>query len=111
MSNNEFYPYKSYEDWYDNGPGSEKAIREANKSLQSVGAKMWDAMWNQNHQWIKVEDGLPKVKKEVLVTDGKDIYIAHLLEINPQRKDWFFYYEAYNSVITHWMFLPDLPKK
>jgi type II restriction/modification system DNA methylase subunit YeeA len=26
------YPYESYEDWYDNGPGSEKFKREVEES-------------------------------------------------------------------------------
>lgn len=71
---------------------------------------MWDAFWNQNHKWIKVEDGLPAVKKEVLVTDGKDIYMARLWDINSSRTDWVFYHEVDKTTITHWMNLPDLPK-
>lgn len=31
----EFWPYKSYEDWYDNGPGSEAFTRKCRASLNS----------------------------------------------------------------------------
>ena len=65
-------------------------------------------------QWISVKDDLPKdAHYDVLITDGKNITVAHLGNDN---KTWFDYMDCFHHAhimhqdVTHWMPLPEFPK-
>lgn len=66
-------------------------------------------------QWISVDDELPPKKGEyddlsnnVLATDGKEIYES---VYNYDFEDWFTH-DMWGLVnVTHWMPLPQAPKK
>jgi hypothetical protein len=70
----------------------------------------YGAEWaDRNPAWISVKDELPAEGKEVLVYDEHDgIETAHRLHDNV----WGGYDEqSYYNNITHWMPLPNEPKK
>ena len=58
-------------------------------------------------KWISVKDRLPDVEMEVLVFDGYDIGTGYLKE----NYEWFLFSENLYIKITHWMPLPEPPKK
>lgn len=77
--------------------------------------------WADNHPkspWISVKDDLPcnypnnihfGFTNNVLATDGKNIFVAHMTKTN---NEWVWYSD-YNfdisHIITHWMSIPKLP--
>lgn len=72
-----------------------------------------ESMGSRNEQvadkWIKCSDKLPKVNKEVLVTDGESIYLAELWEDGYGFVTAGEFMRIYN--VTHWMPPPKLPKE
>ena len=71
-------------------------------------------------EWKDAKKELPEIGDEVLLTDGKEIVSAiRLKNFGSGRSNWggcgFSGYEWDFDVemekITHWMPLPDLPKK
>ena len=59
--------------------------------------------------WIKCSDRLPEFNKEVLVTNGKFIYIGELWENDYGFVSAGEFMRIYK--VTHWMPLPELPKE
>lgn len=65
--------------------------------------------------WISVKDKLPKKSHDdVLVKDGKGIYISHL---GNDLKNWFDYFDfnhhrhVFTEDVTHWQPLPETPNE
>jgi len=60
-------------------------------------------------EWISATDRLPKMCWDYLVTDGKMQTVAYF----NLSGVWDFYDDPnWNDIhVTHWMFLPELPKK
>jgi hypothetical protein len=64
-------------------------------------------------QWISVQERYPKDKQKVLTIDSDGVIDIYYYDIN---YPWFFYKPAFNGVlrvghVTHWMPLPEPPKK
>lgn len=69
-----------------------------------------------NPHWISVEDELPPKEKNVLIwsSGSKEVMIGYYIGRNWQRKtnDFYSYVDdGYWHNITHWMHLPQSPKK
>lgn len=79
-------------------------------------------------EWISVDERKPKLGLTVLVSNGQDISMAYLEDINQHnrykartRKDKYpikiewqsenYDWGWYTETITHWMELPQLPEK
>lgn len=64
-------------------------------------------------KWIKVETKRPRSFKNILVTDGEDVFEAWLETTEPLEELSFVRCEKDYSYrdITHWMELPRPPKK
>ena len=85
-------------------------------------------------QWISVEDYLPSPHKKVLIYDGiKTVTVGLLFQVyDDGRADWYYFepcviekrgtktkpiikakvYSEHNGThITHWMPLPNIPRK
>ena len=81
-----------------------------------VAGFLYGAMWADAHpHWISVGDELPPKESEyddlsnnVLATDGKEIYES---VYNHDFEDWFTHDMWGLDNITHWMPLPQPPKK
>ena len=58
----------------------------------------------ENMKWIKCREKLPEPHQDVLVFDGDYIFVDH--RIDGQSLTWA---EAYD--VTHWMPLPEKPKR
>jgi hypothetical protein len=62
-------------------------------------------------QWISVKDIMPPKYENVLITDGDEIQLGHLLEDN----EWGSYVKPFYRLdvdnVTHWAWLPPLPVK
>ena len=58
--------------------------------------------------WISVNDKLPTVKKDYLVTDGSACMVA---TFKLEKKEWDFWTIGWwsNDIVTHWMPLPSIP--
>ena len=65
--------------------------------------------------WISVKDNLPELFYHVLATDGNNIGIAAYQGENEEGNDEWIdcgdSFDNYLPEITHWMPLPELPKK
>lgn len=69
-------------------------------------------------EWIDVNERLPKVYDEVLITDGKYISIGYVVSVDDRKyvlngevgnlREWIGRYPVNN--VTHWMPLPEPPK-
>jgi hypothetical protein len=57
--------------------------------------------------WINVKDRLPEIRKDVLTYDGEYMLIEYLLN----DEDVFTWSCSSFEDITHWMLLPEPPKK
>ena len=57
-------------------------------------------------KWIKVEDQLPKINQEALVTDGKSIIIGFY---NNGFYDQISPFYGKMKGVKYWMELPELP--
>ena len=71
--------------------------------------------------WGKIPDNLPDPETDVLVTDGKEVWLACLAKdctgdeddktlYGTVFGDWFFSDGSYCSVPTHWAPKPNLPR-
>ena len=65
--------------------------------------------WVLKNQWVCVEDGLPEFEKDVLVTDGTDVWFSH----RTKRDDVWTYENGFckyseDVEITHWMEVPKI---
>ena len=68
-------------------------------------------------KWLPTKDCLPYLKdknypysEDVLVTDGKEIFIAQLhISTDNDYEPYFVHPEINLKNISHWMPLPDLP--
>lgn len=66
-------------------------------------------------EWISVENKLPdnKTEESVLITNGKDVYVAveWWPNLDPLQIDWSYSYccGCKANRITHWMPLPEKP--
>lgn len=62
------------------------------------------------HKWISVEDGLPKVAVDVLITDGKYVSMGYVLNMGDSGLcPWVAKQPVFYRDITHWMPLPTSP--
>lgn len=61
------------------------------------------------HEWISVDEFLPERLKNVLATDGEDMFIAWRMNGKWCSDD--SNYHEYTHPITAWMSLPELPCK
>lgn len=70
-------------------------------------------------RWFSINECLPSLHEnwcyssDVLVTDGKHIYLAHLFLARPFEEDvppYFAHPEINLKGITHWRSLPALPQ-
>ena len=60
--------------------------------------------------WISVEERLPEVGIDVLVTDGSDVCISHQVRyVSPTER--FTFWSRDDLDLTHWMPLPSAPKE
>ncbi len=59
-------------------------------------------------KWISVQDSIPMQDEEVLVSDGWGIVVS-LINKKDSKLFWRCNNEYFNA--THWMPLPELPKK
>ena len=59
-------------------------------------------------QWVDASKWLPQGPHEVLATDGENRFVACL-----QGAEWWLHEldEPCDSVVTHWMELPELPEE
>lgn len=62
------------------------------------------AKYLQEEQWISVEDELPKKENGYLVSDGTGVLFGYWV-------DGFWMPSELSGDITHWMPLPNPPKK
>ena len=70
-------------------------------------AKDWQEVLENQSPWISVSDRLPEVEIDILIFDGKDLYIGYLRG-NKFLSDNEY---LYSSNVTHWMPLPEPPVK
>lgn len=63
----------------------------------------------ENQAWVRIEQALPRLEIDVLVTDGKQIYIASLWE-DCFGNTSFIHPEINLNGLTHWICLPELPQ-
>jgi len=61
------------------------------------------------HDWIPVDESLPKDSSNVLATDGEDMFIAWRTDGKWRSNDTLYF--EYTHPITAWMPLPELPCK
>lgn len=68
----------------------------------------------RKYEWISVKDRLPEMGMDVLVTDGLHTMVTWCENTNDGVK-WVDNYYTYVNVrfkeVTHWMPLPESPKK
>ncbi len=59
------------------------------------------------NNWVDIRERMPNVKEEVLVTDGREQYVAWFSD-----KCWTYSYccGCLCDKVTHWMPLPELPE-
>jgi hypothetical protein len=55
-------------------------------------------------QWISIKDRLPACDKEVLCTEGENVFIGRLEDIGWSGYDFM------SCDVTHWMPIPKPPK-
>ena len=72
--------------------------------LKSILAAMEE--YASQSKWIDVKERLPEKDKEVLVANGKSVYcLTHHIS---SMGNWYAYGESRaNTLITHWMNLPE----
>lgn len=89
----------------------DKDFNEAILQVLIKAAKIGMKFADEHPRWIRVEDELPKIGKEVLVLreDG-EMQVAH--QYNEEIARWWSVdgFPLKNN-ITHWMLLPQVPKK
>jgi len=68
---------------------------------------------SNNNGWISVEQEIPKHKQEVLCYDRRGWYDVHTALVDYDRGTIKFQdpLGAINDEVTHWMPLPEQPKK
>lgn len=57
-------------------------------------------------EWISTENYFPDIGQEVVITDGQTYEIAWTTE----EESWDSYDSIHLEKITHWMYIPELPK-
>lgn len=66
----------------------------------------------KKHEWISVNDRLPDKYVNVLVyTECKDIFTAAAVETGAESIKWEDDYGYLDDDVTHWMPLPEPPKR
>ena len=61
-------------------------------------------------EWISVEERLPEVGTDVLMTNGSVIAVAFCLENNFGKKYLSTWDDGWTGCETHWMPLPEPPE-
>lgn len=108
MSNDRKDKFESWaKQWEDKVPNLAKALRS--EDLQNVTADI-----EQFDGWIRCATSLPKDDENVLVTDGKDVWIGdYNSKRNPRDGKWAVVYNGAppfdSTEIIAWMFFPSVP--
>ena len=69
-------------------------------------------------EWTTVNERLPDIFEQVLITDGKQISFGYTVSVDDRKhvlneevgnlREWITRYPVYN--VTHWMPLPKAPE-
>ena len=90
-----------------------KAIKQSNKDAAMRNKLLCDEISRMKENvphWISVEERLPEVGIDVLVTDGSDVCISHQVRyVSPTER--FTFWSRDDLDLTHWMPLPEAPKE
>ena len=58
-------------------------------------------------KWISVDSEMPKARTEIILSDGKNISIGHLIN---EKYGWHWSEDDYLECVKYWMPLPNLPE-
>ena len=84
---------------------------DARPMYVSVLKEEYERMQAESHTgWISVDERLPEKMKDVLCSDGADVFLAHYDEMCDGSIWWQPWGLPHLEGITHWMPLPEPPE-